>query len=155
MIIFIFFIVTINFHISFKLNFLLTTNFLPDVIIVRISQTYRLSWYWFFCLSPGTYTFEHCVKICYCINFRSWMKYFACCHCDDMLLGMLIPIPISVYLHITNILCFNNQFPISYNFSVNCYGILYCICLWCEHDNIKSVGFRVSCVDGSIFSRFN
>ena len=77
-----------------------------------------------FCLCLGTYTCGYCVKICYYINFKSWMKYCACWHCDDMLIGLLIPIPISVYLHRTKILCFNNQFLGSYNFSINCYVIL-------------------------------
>ena len=81
----------------------------------------------FFNLCPGTYTFGYCVKICYCINFKLWMKYCACCHCDDILLGVLITIPISVYLHRKNIFCFNNQFPSSYSFSVNCCVILKCI----------------------------
>ena len=45
------------------------------------------------------------------------MKYCACWHYDDMLLGMLIPIKIIVYLHRTKILCFNNQFTSSYNVS--------------------------------------
>ena len=40
-------IVTINFYMSF-LNFLSTTNVLYDVIIIIISQTYRLSWDEFF-----------------------------------------------------------------------------------------------------------
>ena len=102
-------------HIFQNQNFS-TTNLFSDVIIVRISQKYRLSWYGFFSLCPATLKFWYCVKICYCINFKLWMKYCACWHCDDTLLGMLIPIPISVYLNITKILCFNNQYPRSYIF---------------------------------------
>ena len=83
---------------------------------------------WVFLLCPGTYTFGFCVKIFYCINFKSWMKYCECWQCDNMRMGMLIPISISVYLHRKNILCFNNQFPRSYNFSIKCCVILQCVC---------------------------
>ena len=34
--------------------------------------------------------------------------------------------------------------------------VLSCsVCLWCEHDNIKSISCRVRCVNGSIFFWFN
>ena len=45
-----------------------------------------------------TPSFGYCVKICYCINFKSWMKSCACWHCDDILLGVFIPIQLIVYL---------------------------------------------------------
>ena len=154
MLILILIIITINFYVYFKLNFVSPNNLFWDVIIVRISQTYRMYRYGFLCLCTITYTFGYCVKICYCINFKLLMKYCAFWHCDDMLLGLLITIPISVYLHRTNILRFNNQFTSSYNFSVNCCVFLYCICFWCEHDNVKSIGLFVSCVYASIFNWF-
>ena len=155
MITWIFLVVIINFHISFKLNFVSTTNFFSDLISVRTSQTYRLFWYGFFSFCPGTYTLGYCMKICYCINFKSWMKYCACWKCDDMLLGLLIPIIISIYLHITKILCFNDQLHSSYNLSINCCVILYCICFWYEYDNVKSIGCCVSFIYGSIVYWFN
>ena len=77
----------INFYISFKLNFVSTTNFFSNVIIVRIIQTYRMYWYVFFCLCPVTYTFGYVVDICYFINFKLWMKYCECWNCDYMVLG--------------------------------------------------------------------
>ena len=134
MLILILFFVPINIYISFKLHFVSSTNLFYDIIIVGISQTYRISWYWFFCLCPVIY-----MEICYIINSKSWMKYCACWKCDNMMLGVLIPIPISVHLHITTILCFNNQFASSNNFSLNYCVILKCICFWCEHDKIKSI----------------
>ena len=93
-------------------------------VVIRISQTYRLSWDGFFCLFPGTYTCGYCKKVCYRINFKLWMKYCACWNCDDMMFGLLIPIPIIVYLHRKKILCFNNQFTSSYNLSINCCVLL-------------------------------
>ena len=48
MLILILLVVIINFYISFKINFVSTTNFFLDVIIVSINQTYRMSWYGFF-----------------------------------------------------------------------------------------------------------
>ena len=48
MLISIFLVITINFYIYYKLELVLTTNFLYDLVIVSISQTYRLSWYGFF-----------------------------------------------------------------------------------------------------------
>ena len=48
MITLIFLVITTNIYISFKLNFVSTTNFLWDVIVVRISQKYRLSCYGLF-----------------------------------------------------------------------------------------------------------
>ena len=146
-----FFIIALNFYISFKLSFGIKINFFSDVIIVRISHTYRMSWYGFL-LCPITYNFGYIINICYCINFRSWMKYCDCWSCDNILLGVFIPIPISVYLYITKQLCFNNQFPRSYNLSVNYCVVLKCICFWCEHDKIKSICCCVSCVNGTIFS---
>ena len=44
-------------------------------------------------------------------NFKLWMKYFACCHCDDMLFEFLIPIPMSVYLDRTKIFCLMTNSP--------------------------------------------
>ena len=148
-------IVTINIYISFKINFVSTTNFFKDLSIVRISQTYRLSWYIFFCLFTGTYTGGYWVKVCYRINYKLWIKYCSCWHCDDMIFGLLIPILISVYLHKTNIFCVNNQFNSSYNFSTSCCVFPQCICPWCEHYNIKIIGWCVYCVYGYIFTLFD
>ena len=128
MIVLILHVVTINIYFSFNLNFVSTTNFFSCVIIVSISQTYRLYWDGFFCLCPGTYTCGYFMKVCYRVNFKLWMKYCACLHCDDMMFGLLIPIPIGVYLHITKIFFFNNQFTSSYNLSINCCVLLKCIC---------------------------
>ena len=64
------------------------------------------------------------------------MKYCAHWCCDDIMLGMLIPIPISVYLYRTNILCFNNQFTSSYNFSIICCIIGMKHQHYPEHDNV-------------------
>ena len=98
-------------------------------------------WYSFFCLCPGTYTFGYFMEICYRINFKLWMKYCACWHCYDMLLGVLTPITISVYLHRRKVFLFSNQFARSDNLSINCCVILKCIWLLCEHDNIKTIFF--------------
>ena len=62
MFILILYIININIYIFFKLNFVLTTNFFKYLIVMRISQTYRLSWYAFFCLCPGTYTRRYWVN---------------------------------------------------------------------------------------------
>ena len=104
-----------------------------------------MSWCGFFCLCPATYTFGYVVEIYYFINFNSWMSYCACWHCDDMLLGVLIPISISFCLHRTKILCFNNQFSSSNNLSINCCVVLKFIWFWFKHDNIKPF-VAVSCV---------
>ena len=90
------------------------------------------------------------MKVCYCINFKLWMNYCACWHCDDMVFWLLITIPISVYLHRTNIFCFDNQLSSSYNLYINCCVFHKCICTWCEHYNIKSIGRCVCCVYGYI-----
>ena len=87
-----------------------------------------------FCLCPVAYTFGYFMVFYYCIKFKSWMKYCACWNCDDMLLGMLIPIPISVYLHRTNILRFNNQISSSYN-----------LCFDPKLDNDVCAIFRIPC----------
>ena len=69
-----------------------------------------------FLLCLVTYNFGYATNICFCSNFKLWMEYCASWHCDDVLLRMLTPIPISVYLHIKKILCFNKKFYSSYNF---------------------------------------
>ena len=72
------FLVTITTYIPFKLNFVVTFNFLSDIIIISIGQTNSMPFYGFFCLNTVKHTFRGVLNICYSNNIKTWINNCAC-----------------------------------------------------------------------------
>ena len=113
-------IFAITTYIPFKLNFVLTFDFIFNITVISISQTNKMYLFIFFCFNPVTKTLRGVLKICYCNNIKTWMKNCACWNYDILLQWFLFPIPIIIFLHGAKILFLNNLFACRNIFSVNC-----------------------------------
>ena len=91
------FLVTINNHISFKLNFL-ALNFIQNIIIISICHTNMISLYGLICLDPVTNSFRGVLDICYSGNIKTLMNNCACWNHDILLQLVLFPMPIGFFL---------------------------------------------------------
>ena len=123
------FIITVNTHIPFKLNFFTTLNFIQNIIIISISHNNWMSLYCFFCFVPTTKFLRDVLYISYYDKLKTWMKYCACWDYNGLLKWLLFPIPIGVLFRGSKILCLDNLFSSRNNLSVNCCIILYCVCI--------------------------
>ena len=122
----------LHFYISFKLNFVSTTNFFRYVIIFRISKKYRIYWHGFF----------SCVML-HIVLVMSWMSVIALtssCVWSIVYVGTVMMwfwgCWSSFQLVCTCIeqryCALKTNFPSSYNLSVNLwyYPVVYMILMW-------------------------